>query len=474
MRFQTLIPAGAKTCVCVAALLVSACGNQWKARRADEAYQRALAQNDLIGERDALQKLTTADEDVSDYWIRLAKVELEIGSYGGAYQHLSRAHELDRTDVSTLSMMTELAVINGRLDLADIHLKELLVIAPSDRAVAVARGFGALREGNYEKAEANAAILLKQSPNDSIGNVLETRILITQKKIPEAIELLEHKLLASGNDRAMLRSLAAIYRFNGEWQKAAPLDLKLWRLSPQDPNSASQAVFDALKADNHLLALTVTERVLSDSKSKDELNNVLTKWVKIAPSDGSLSTFIPANASDLKRIAFAHYLNQVGRANQALIVLGPEPRPLGRANVPFNAVLGETFVARGQAKTARELLDSVLSDEADNEVALAARARLLSALGDHRRAIADAQRLIASYANNPDYRVLLSKVYGASGDKRDAERTLWDGYRDLPLAESLYNEVRRVLMSRGDTEGAMQLGRGYEQEKYSQLLRELA
>ena len=83
MTIRTFIAANAKFGLCGAALLLSACGTQYtqyKERRADEAYQQALAANDLIGQRNALLLLTNADEDVSDYWIRLAKVELELGS----------------------------------------------------------------------------------------------------------------------------------------------------------------------------------------------------------------------------------------------------------------------------------------------------------------------------------------------------------------------------------------------------------
>ena len=475
MTIRRFISVNAKIGLCVAALLLSACGTQWKVKRADNAYQQAVAANDLIGQRNALLQLTNADEDVSDYWIKLAQVELQLGSYAGAYQHFSRAHELDRTDVGSLSMMTELAVINGRLDLADEHLKELLVIAPNDRAVAVARGFGALREGNFDTAESNAEILLTQSSNDSIGNVLQTRILVTQKKIPEAITLLNQKLMAKGDDRAMLRSLAAIHRYLGEWQKAAPIDLKLWKLSPKDPKTSSQAITDALQTGDHAAALAVTRRVLVETRDKDELDNILSTWASLAPGDASLAAALTANAPDLTRIAFAHYLNRIGRPNQALTLLGRKTRTLGdRANVPFNAVFAEALEARGQVQPARQMLDRILAQEGDNEVALAARARLLSAIGDHRRATIDAQRLVTSYATNPDYRLLLSKVYRASHDDRSAERTLWDGFRDLPVAESLYNAVRHVLMSRNDAEGVSRLDGGYQDDRFAELLKELA
>ena len=223
--------------------------------------------------------------------------------------------------------------------------------------------------------------------------------------------------------------------------------------------------------------LTVEEniRLGRPEASKDELENVLKQWATLAPSDRSLSPFPVTNASEPTRIAFAHYLNQTGRAFQSLSILGRQSRPLGdRGNVPFNAVFGESLGVQRQWKPAREVLDGVLGIEADNEVALTARARLLSAIGDHRGAIIDAQRLTASYPIDPDYRVLLTQVYLAAGDKRNAERTLWDGYRDLPLSDSLYSGVRRSLMSRRDADGIIELDRAHEEDRFAQLLKELA
>lgn len=477
MTIRTLFSAWGSISLAAAALSLTACGTEQDVRRADNAYQQALAVNDLVGQRRALLALVTADEDVSDYWIRLAKVELELGAYSEAYQHFSRAHELDRTAVYPLSMMTELSVINGRLDFAEDHLKELLVIAPADRAVAVARGFRALRESNYERAQANATVLLAQSPGDSIANVLQTRILVAQKRIPEAIELLNRQLALRENDRAMLRSMGAIQRYNGDWAKAAVADFGLWKLAPRDVLLAHRVVTDALRAGDRFLAKQVTRPALANAKSFDDADGVLSAWSEFGGGPGALvaGPTMPLNAPDHTRVAFAHYLNLIGHSDDALAVLRPKVRPLDdRGNVAFNAVIGETLFLKGQVAPARQILDRVLGEEPDDAIALSARARLLSRAGGHRQATIDAQRLVASYPTIASYRVLLATIYRANDDKRSAERTLWDGYRDLPANETLYKEVRRVLMARGDREGLSRLENDFKEERFSQLMKELA
>lgn len=461
--------------MCFAALFLSGCGNKWEARQAEAAYQQALASNDIVAQRDALIKLTRADEDVSEYWLQLAKIELDLGSYGNAYQYFVRARELDRTNVAALSIMTELAVINGRLDLAEDHLKELLVLAPEDRAVAVARGFGALRNGDFAGAQANADLLLKQNPQDSIGNILQTRILVSQKKLPEATALLEQKLLVNREDRAMLRSLAALHRYDGRWMKAAAIDFRLWRLNPLDTKSASMAVSDALQGGNIPAALEITQQIMKSARTREFFDSVFSNWAGFSPSTVVPLSSLPSNAPDAMRVSYAHYLTKVGKPQEALQIIGNRTRDVNtRANFPFNAVLGEALGAIGDIEAALRILDPLLALEPDNETALAARARIRLEKGDLRGATIDAERLVASYAANPDYRILLSEVYAASGDGRGAERVLWDGHRDLPNATILYESVRERLLKRGNTQESEQLRRGFEDEKFSQLLKDLA
>ena len=145
-----------------------------------------------------------------------------------------------------------------------------------------------------------------------------------------------------------------------------------------------------------------------------------------------------------------------------------------RGNVDFNAVFAESLFLKGQVSPARQMLDRILSKWPDDAIALSARARLLSRIGDHRAATIDAQRLVASYDTVAAYRVLLAQIYKANRDTRGAERTLWDGFRDLPGDEALYEQVRRIFVARGDKDGLARLKQDFEGERFSRLTKELA
>ena len=133
-------------------------------------------------------------------------------------------------------------------------------------------------------------------------------------------------------------------------------------------------------------------------------------------------------------------------ADQALALLGRKARPSSdRANANFNAVFAEALFLSGQVHPARQHYSIKSSPmNPDNAAALSARARLLSSIGEssrrYDRRAAPRCKLFDTIA---DYRVLLAKIYRANDDARGADRTLWDGYRDLPAMKSLYSEVRR-------------------------------
>ncbi len=475
MKIRTPFSGWKLKSLCFAALLLSACGNRIEMKRANDAYQQAVALGDLQGQRLALLKLTQVDDGVAEYWIELAKIDIQLGAYGDAYSHFSRAHELDRTAVAPLSMMTELSVINGRVDLAENHLESLTLIAPNDRAVSVGRGFIALRQNNFAKAQENVDQLLAQGPRDTVANILQARIFVAQKKFPEAVAFLKGKLGLGADDRAILRSLGAIQRYQGDWAGAAQSDLRLWKMGPPGAAVARQVVSDALQAKDIALANDVTSRALSAAKSGEESANVLAAWVDYASAGTAACVTDEARLPDHSKIALAHYRNGTGRPDEALALIGTAPRPLqDRANVDFNAVLAESLMLKGQLQPARQILDRILSDEPDDAVALGSRARLLSRLGDHRAALIDAQRLVTSYDTVPEHRVLLAEIYRANRDSRYAERTIWDAYRDLPGNDTLYRQLQRILVARGDTDGLARLTSDHDGERYTRLTKELA
>ena len=66
-------------------LLAGCDSRQDRARAIYDQFQAAQANGDLRGARKALQALVAIDDSVSDYWVQLGKIELQLADFGAAY-----------------------------------------------------------------------------------------------------------------------------------------------------------------------------------------------------------------------------------------------------------------------------------------------------------------------------------------------------------------------------------------------------
>src|SRR6478609_3403942 len=126
---------------------LGACDNrQEEAQAAYADYQSALVSGDLRAARRALSALVVADDSNADYWIELGKVSMQLSDFGAAYDAFQRAHELDRANPEVLAVMTQLALRSGNLEVASDNARQLELVAPSNPAVPLTKGYVALRQ----------------------------------------------------------------------------------------------------------------------------------------------------------------------------------------------------------------------------------------------------------------------------------------------------------------------------------------
>ena len=140
-------------CLLLACGALSGCGSkETQVRDAYSNYQAAAAANDMAGAQQALLQLVAIDDRVAEYWIELARLQAATGSVGAAYHSLTRAYELDRSNVGLLRALTEFALRGGDPAMAQVYARELDVVSPGDPWVKLTRGYVALRESRYDEA----------------------------------------------------------------------------------------------------------------------------------------------------------------------------------------------------------------------------------------------------------------------------------------------------------------------------------
>lgn len=463
--------------IAIGTMPLSGC-SYWKAHQAKEAYgeyQQALAAGDLLQARNALTKLVRTDQDVSDYWLELGKLQLEIGDYRGAYDAFAHAHELDRSNVEVLSIMAQMALLSNDLDTANDHARSLALVAPDSSIVTMIRGYVALRSGELDKAAAAADLVIAAAPQDPFGKILKARVLVANSDIDGATTLLEEQHRVAPKDRRTLRALAELYRSRADWRNLGRIQSDAHALDPKDTAIALSAVEAWLRAGNIPAASLSSEPMLAASADTRLLDQALGLWVRFGPRAAALPNVdVLAKASTgQRRVAFANYFNGAGEPASATKLLQASQLPVTHANARWNAVLAQSWALQGREQDARQLFDLVLDQEADQVEALRGRSALKAKSGDTRQALVDAQRLVTVNPSSGEDRLILARAFLAARNGNGVRRTLWQAFQDLPQDERVFSALRNVLVSAGDVDGQRRLEDEYRDRRGEKLLKDI-
>ncbi len=437
-------------------------------------YQQALASGDLRAARRALVKVVRTEQDVPEYWMALARLQLQLGSYRGAYNAYAHAHELDRSNVEALAAMAQLALASGEAEVATEHARSLALIAPANPMVAMVRAYTDLQAGNLDKAEAGVNGVLANAPNDSFATRLKARVLLAKTEFDDAVSLLEAQHRAMPEDKATTQNLAAMYRLRGDWRNVARLQYDAHRLEPKNLRIARDTVEAFLRAGNVAAAAKLSAPLLQPSANPKLIDDVLLLWADYGPRGTAFPDAKLAEAmSGDRRVSFANYYNRVGRPEAAVALLGGSQLPVRQSNARWNAVFAQALALQGRGADAKRLLDLVLAREPDQVDALRARSVLGAKTGLARQSIIDAQRLVTVEPDSGEDRLLLAQAFLASGNRDEVRRTLWQAFQDLPADERVFLALKSVLGSNKDLDGQRRLEGEFNDRRMAQLEREL-
>ena len=456
---------------------LSGCGyvKSYRAKHAYSRYQAAAAAGDQEGARQALLKLVQIDQDVPDYWIALGQLQLQLGQYREGYDAFAHAHELDRTNVEVLSVMTQLALLSGQDDLAAEQADALSMLAPNNPVVILQRSDAALHAGDLAKANSGADTLLASTPNDPLARLLKARVLVSEDRADEAIKLLEDQRRVMPSDGFASKGLIAIYRSRGDWLGVARTEMDALRQHPKDTRLALRTIEALLRAGRVDQAGQVTAAFLAPGVNPQLVKAALDTWVSHAPHGAVVPGVakLAEQSSGAQRVVFADYLNQMRKPEMASALLGPSQLPVTHVNAPLNAAVAQSLALQGRTAEAKALFDQVLMREPDQPEALRDRSALEARTGNSRQAILDAQRLVTLRPKSGGARLVLARAYLAAKNGREVRRTLWQAFQDLPDDEQVLSALRSVLVSTGDVDGQRRLNDEYADHRRLALTKDM-
>jgi len=434
-------------CAVIVPCALGGCNStQSRAATAYSEYQTAAAANDLPTARRALLKLVAVQDDNSQAWLELGRVQAALKSYGDAYYAFGRARELDRSNPELLRTLTQFALSAGNLPEAQKSANDLEVVAPGDPWVAITRGFLALAEHRYDDAIGASEEVLQNSPFDSVAKSLKARALLGEGRRDEATAILTLQLQAQPSDALSLGLLAKIYELSGSWADVERVTRALFNLKPNDAPTGLAAAEASFRAGDlntgRAISLTLMRRA-----DPQVTKSVLGLWREFWRSDASAADAFrlgSASTSRTLRLLYAEFLVDAGKANAALALAGRADLPVSASNVDANAVIGAALAKKGLSGAGKQRLDAVLAYDGSNPTALRARAELF--LGRNpAAAILDAQALVSAFPDSAEGRLLLARAYAAAGRPDQAQQTLWAAFHDIPANDLIYNALSDSL-----------------------------
>ena len=447
-----------------------------KAQAAFAEYQAAASSGDLAAARDALLRLTAIDEDVADYWAELGRVQLALGAYPDAYFALTRALELNRSSPDLLRILAQLSLRADRLDLAEDYAEQLDLVAPGDVAVRLTKAMVALRQNNLEEASAQSAEILKADPTNSDARLIESQVLQRSGKPAEAIALLEKQVALKSEDIPAHRALAALYEEADNLKKSAEHRRRVYALRPDAAEEGVRAVEASFRAGDVEWAQEASIKLLGPKVPAAQVRAVLTLWEDewSGAERVRLARRLAQAAPVPQKAEFAQFLIRTGAPSDAASILAPiVGTTADRRNVQHAGIYAHALVDMGKVAEARRWIDEVLAIDQDNVDALRATVRLDVRRKDFEIAINDAQKIVTLVPDSAEDRLLLSRTYAAAGDRREAERVLWQAFHDLPGDRHVYVALQQFLIASGDIDGRKRVASEFAERRRASNLKDL-
>jgi predicted Zn-dependent protease len=207
-----------------------------------------------------------------------------------------------------------------------------------------------------------------------------------------------------------------------------------------------------------------------------QVRAILTLWEDDWPGIERvrLARQLARSATAAQKAEFAHFLIRTGASADAAALLAPiVGSGADSRNVQHAGLYAHALVELGRLDDAKRWIDQVLAIDQDNVDALRATVRLDVRQRDFRVAINDALKIVTLVPNSAEDRLLLSRTYLAAGEEREAERTLWRAFQEIPGDRHVFVALQQYLIASGDNDGRSRVQREFAERRRASNLRDL-
>lgn len=431
--------------------MISACDDRYQEAANNAALaETLLANGNLVEARESAQRAIIARDDVADYFVLLARIELAAGQSNSAFNAFSRALDLRADSLEILQNVAELGLQTGRLVEAEEAANRILLLAPGAPRAMLVKGFIAIDNGKVDQARELVRAVLEQDPNDIGGVILSARISALEGQFGQALETLSKAREASGDDLALFVTALEVYRAQGNAAGMLTVFPAVVEAAGQVGDYQADFINFLYKTGDTVGARTQIAKVLVE-RPNDEiflstLRELLLEHDSAPFTPEQIASFSQTGTRALQ-LSLARFFFETRQYEVAQELL---KRPLDENAAEGEGLQARILLAQGKAKQADELIARVIKRDVRNPDALLARSarnlakrRVEAAIEDANIVVSDAPQEYAGY-------VALAKAQLAKGVEVRARQIYERGIRALPQSAKMAQAYEAFLRERGD------------------------
>lgn len=399
-------------------LTLVACGSaEEKAAKAAARYDVYYARRDFYSARVEIKRAIGAQDDIPEYWAKLARVELAAGNLLDAYNAYARVIELQPDDEEAIQTMAELSYSGGAFDDSEKFVDQILEKQPRSLRMLLVKGSIAASRQQTGEARAIAEKMLEIDPGNEGGKILLARVLTMGGDRAASIALLEKAVTDDGESVPKLLALLDLYSSTDDFSDAARTFARLFALQPENSELRIEYARMLYERNNPARALDMLGRLSRTHPGDSAIQQQIVDLWSDVGSDridvDLVRRFVDQTGNNMMKIALGHLLLDQRRYAEAEAVLRPfiDRGDVTAAKVEADVLYAGALSGLGRGAEALALVDRVLRFDENNPRALLMRVQVSTAAGDLARALRDAQVLARDNPRMTDGRVALAEIY---------------------------------------------------------------
>jgi len=385
-------------------LALAGCGSaEKKAAKAAARFDVYYAKRDYYSAKVEIGKAIAAQDDNPDYWAKLARAQLGLGSYLDAYDAYARVTELEPKNEEAIQALAELSYSGGSFGDAEKFAQQILDDQP--RSLRMLLVMGSVHAARHEMPEARAVVdkMLSIDPANEGATVLLARLLNMEGDRPAAIATLEKSIAKDGESAEKQMALLDLYSAGSDFRNVARVYARLFALKPDDRDlrlEYARALYEQGLPDRALGVLArLVRRYPADETLQQSIVDIWTEAGSATVDIDAVRRFVSTQGDPQMKVALGHLLLDQRRYAEAEAALRPfidslsAGAPITAANVEADVLYAGALSGLGRGGAALALIDRILAFDEGNPRALHMRVRISIAAGDLPRALRDAQAM---------------------------------------------------------------------------------